>query len=84
MSSLPYVSLGARLLRETRDLTKYIRPGAGKRLLEWEEQRWGINGRLPEHYLEYHRTWKKGPQVGGREESREERWLDCGGFKGGF
>ncbi len=34
-----------------------------RRLLEWEEARWGINGRLPEHYLQYYFTWKQGPQV---------------------
>ncbi len=37
-------------------------PVAGKNLLIHEEETRGIDGRLPKHFMDFHRQWKIGPQ----------------------
>jgi hypothetical protein len=43
-------------------MLKYTRPVVGKALLKADEEALGIDGRLPEHYRNYHRLWSKRPQ----------------------
>ncbi len=43
-------------------LHKYLLPGAGRALHKYDEDRYGMDMRMPDHYRRYHKQWRLGPQ----------------------
>ena len=62
----------SKVLSEARHLQKYLAPVAGKNLLIHEDLNRGIDGRLPDHYRQFHKEWKKKPMEFIHLEKRQE------------
>jgi len=58
-----HVHLTSRVRRSAATLHKYLLPGVGRRLLFEHESKYGLDARLPQHYRDYDRQWKKKPQA---------------------
>jgi hypothetical protein len=70
----PYYNPHWQLACASKNLYKYLAGGAGRRLALAQEEKLGIDGRLPQHYLRYHRQWMKRPMEWIHMRPRPERF----------